>query len=330
VVPWTSSNTVLALSPGVWELCASVDALEDWPSDRDWKDRAARVPGDDRARRRSRCPVITLALESARCLYGKVQLSSGYQSDEQNQSTPVVRLIETRTGTFADFDGGEGDRLSRGIEIDEQGRYGFFGLPFSDWTVGVAVEGWVSPPAVQTVNVVGLTRLDLEDQAAGEGSVLVDAFTEGGHRITAGISFNFLHRDSDDKPNDGIWQGSRVVLEADGALRVIAVPIYKEVREKAASKQELVLRATLPGFTRIEQTLPGLLGERLQLTFEAGADLEIELVGEGADRAMHQCSAALKNEQFQAQAEYDEDARALKFQRAEARRLQTGRDDVGI
>jgi hypothetical protein len=310
---WTSSNTVLALSPGVWELCASVDALEDWPSDRDWKIAPLASPVTTVHAGGADAQVITLALESVRCLYGKVQLSSGYQGDEQNQSTPVVRLIETRTGTFADFDGGEGDRLSRGIEIDEQGRYGFFGLPFADWTVGVAVEGWVSPAAVQTVNVVGLTRLDLEDQAAGEGSVLVDAFTEGGHRITAGISFNFLHRDSDDKPNEGIWQGARVVLEADGALRVIAVPIYKEVREKAASKQELVLRATLPGFTQIEQTLPGLLGERLQLTFEAGADLEVELVGDGADRAMHQCSAALKNEEFQAQAEYDEDARALKF-----------------
>jgi hypothetical protein len=310
--PWTSSNTVLALSPGAWELCASVDALEDWPSDRDWKIAPIASPVTTVRAGSADSEVVTLALETTRCLYGMVRLTSGSQCDEANGSSPIVRLIETRTGTSVDFEG-EGDRLSRSIEIDHEGRYGFFGLPFDNWTVGVAIAQWGPPPAVQMVNVVGLTRLDIDDQAEGEGSVLVEAFTAGGNRITAGISFEFLHRDSQDKPNDYIWQGSRTVLEQDGAMKVIAVPIRKEYREKAESKTELVLRATLPGFTRIEQPLAGLLGERLRLTFEAGGDLEVELVGDGADRAMHQCNAGLQNKEFQGQAEYDEDARALRF-----------------
>lgn len=310
--PWTSSNTVIALRPGTWELCASVDALEDWPSDRDWKVAPIASPVTTVRAGSTDPEVITLALEPTRCLYGRVRLTSGYLCDEENESSPVVRLIETRAGTSVDFEG-EGDRLSRAIEIDPEGRYGFFGLPFEDWTVGVAIQDWVSPGAVQTVNVTGLTRLDLEDQAEGEGSVLVEAFTGGGNRITSGIAFELMHRDSHDKPNDYIWQGSRTVLEQDGAIRVIAVPIHKEWREKAERKAELVLRATLPGFTRIEQPLAGLLGERLRLTFEAGGDLEVELVGDGADRAMRRCNAGLQKEGFQAQAEYDEEAKALKF-----------------
>jgi hypothetical protein len=310
--PWTSSNTVLALSPGAWELCASVDAIEDWPSDRDWKIAPLASPVKTIHAGSADSDGVTLALESTRCLYGKVRLTPGHQYDAQNESSPSVRLVETRTGTSVDFEG-EGDRLSRSVEIDNEGRYGFFGLPYEQWTVGVSVAQWGPPQTAHTVNVVGLTRLDLEDQAEGEGSVLVDAFTAGGNRITSGIAFELMHRDSHDKPNDSIWQGSRTVLEQDGAIRVIALPIHKEHREKAEKKAELVLRATLPGFTRIEQPLTGLLGERFRLTFEAGGDLEVELVGDGADRAMRRCNAALHKEGFQGQAEYDEEARALKF-----------------
>jgi len=63
---WTSANTVLALSPGVWELCASVDALEDWPSDRDWKIAPLASPVTTVHAGGADAQIVTLALESVR------------------------------------------------------------------------------------------------------------------------------------------------------------------------------------------------------------------------------------------------------------------------
>lgn len=309
--PWTSENTLLALSPGSWELCASVDALEDWPSDRNWKlarlaspVTVVHVGGSDAA-------FVTLALEPARCLYGRVRLREGTQFGDEDDSLPAVRLTETLAGTTADFES-EGDRLSRSTQIDQEGRYGFFALPSARWTAGIAIN-WESPTFVQVVDVAGLTPLDLEETSEDEGSVLVDAFTAGGDRITTGISFNFLHRDTQDEPDEYLWQGARTVLAEGGAIRVIAVPMQKNYREKAEKKHELVLRATLPGFARIEQTIAGLIGERVRLTFVPGASLEVLLVGDGAERAMRKCNAQIVSPGYQSRAVFDETLRALKF-----------------
>lgn len=307
--PWSSEDTVLALSPGAWELCASVDALENWPSNRGWKLALFASPVTEVHVASAGSDVVTLALERAHCLYGRVRLRAGNQED---RCEPAVRLIETLAGTPVDFES-EGDRLALSAQIDEEGRYGFFALPFQRWTAGIALDYWERPGVVQVADVDGLTSLDFEETAEGEGSVLVEAFTAGGYRITAGIWFAFLHRDANDEPDDYLWQEARTVLEKDGTLRVIAVPLDKYDGEKAAKKHELVLRATLPGFARIEQPVPGLTGERLRLSFVPGASLDVELVGDGAERAMRKCNAELVSSGYWHQAEFDETARALKF-----------------
>src|SRR4029079_17925920 len=129
-----------------------------------------------------------------------------------------------------------------------EGRFGFFALPFERWTAGVSLGDWGLPQVVQVVDVSGLTRRDLQADSEDAAGTLVEAFTAGGDRVTTGISFQFLHRDPHEEPNKYIWQGARTFLQADGAMRLVAVPIDKEELEKAARKTELVLRATLPGF----------------------------------------------------------------------------------
>jgi hypothetical protein len=307
--PWTNESTILALSPGAWELCASVDALEDWPSDRGWKLAPLASPVTVVHVASSSSELVTLALERTHCLYGRVQFRSGMQAGD---SSPSVRLIETLAGTVADFET-EGDRLSRSAELDAEGRYGFFALPYPRWTAGVASSSWSKPSDVEVAQVDGMTPLDLEQSGDGEECVLVEAFTASGERVTAGIDFNFLHRNAEDKREDYVWRATRTVLEADGALRVIAVPLEKDAHEKAAKKRELVLRATLAGFAQIEQPIGELDGERVQLSFAPGASLELLLVGEGAERAMRRCYANLQNDEHGGSAGYDEAARALKF-----------------
>ena len=311
--PWTSASTVLALSPGTWELCASVDALDDWPSDRNWKLAPLASPVVTVHVGGGGSEVPTLLLARTRCLWGTVRLPPGYQC-EADESRPGVRLVETSAGTRADFEI-QGDRLSRRALIDHEGRYGFFALPFEHWTAGASLDGWSAPGVVRVVDVAGMTRLDLEmdGEREGEGSVTVEAFTAGGDRITSGISFSFLHRDSRDRPDDYVWQGAHAVLEPGGAIRLLAVPLAKEVREKAAKKRELVLQATLSGFARIEQVIPGLTGERLRLSFDPGADLEIAIDGDGAERAMRKCNAELENDEYHDQAVFDEGTQSLRF-----------------
>jgi hypothetical protein len=308
---WTTANTTLALSPGAWELCASVDAMDNWPSDRNWQlaplasaVSTVHVGGSD-------SEVITLALEKTRCLYGTVRLPVGYQWNEVNGSDPAVRLIESRSGTPADFES-VGDRLSRQAEIDHEGRFGFFALPYERWTAGVTGD-WGTPQVVQVVDVPGLTRIDLEMNGDGESSVLVDAFTAGGDRITSGISFSFIHRDPRDKPSDYLWQGAHTVLDQAGTMRVVATSLDKNYREKAAKKHDFVLQATLPGFARIQQPLSGLKDERLRLSFVPGAELEVALDGDGADRAMRKCAAEIDSEDYHEQGVFDETVHALKF-----------------
>jgi len=308
---WTATNTVLALSPGAWDLCASVDAVDDWPSDRNWKLAPLASPVSTVHVGGSGSEVITLALEKTRCLYGTVRLPVGFQWSEENGSSPTVRLIEARTGTSADFES-QGDRLSRQSEIHHEGRYGFFALPYQRWTAGASC-GWGTPQAVQVVDVPGLTRIDLELDSEGESSVLVDAFTAGGDRITSGISFGFLHRDPRDKPNDYLWQGANTMLNQDGTMRIVAIPMDKNSREMAAKKHDFVLQATLPGFSRLEQTLSGLKDERLRLSFVPGAELEVALDGDGADRAMRKCAAQLESEDHHEQAAFDEATHTLRF-----------------
>lgn len=311
--PWKPGETVLALSPGAWELCASVDALDDWPSDRGWKLAPIASPVVNVHVGGSESELVTLALEPARCFYGTVRLPAGFQSNEVNQSNPPVRLVETRAGTIADFEG-QDDRLSRSIEIDHEGRFGFFALPFERWTAGVTLGDWGPPQVVQIVDVTGLTRRDLMADSEAATGVLVEAFTAGGDRVTEGVLFYFLHRDAHEEPDKTVWQGARTLLEPGGAMHLIPVPLEKSERERAAKKSELVLRAALPGFARIDQPLPGLTGERLRLTFVPGAELEIELVGDGAERAMRRCNAQLEGSDHESlSAEFDEAARVLKF-----------------
>jgi len=306
---WTSESTILALSPGAWELCASVDALEDWPSDRGWKLAPFASPVTLVHVASAGSELVTLPLEPARCLYGRVSLRPGTQSDD---SEPSVRLIETIDGTLEDFES-EGDRLSHELEIDSEGRFGFFALPYPRWTAGVSSNSWSKPSIVQIVEVEGMTRLDLEQSSIDEEYVLVEAQTASGQRVTAGAYFSFQHRNAGDKRQDYVWQGARTVLESDGILRVIAVPFDKDEHEAAAKKREIVLTANLPGFAQIEQPIGKLDGERLQLTFVPGASLEVLLVGDGAERAMRKCYANLQNEEHGGGADYDEAARALKF-----------------
>lgn len=307
--PWTNESTVLALSPGAWELCASVDALEDWPSDLGWSLAALASPVTEVHVASAGSERVVLALEPTRCLYGRVHMRGGIQS---NGADPAACLIETRDGTRADFES-EGDRLTRELELDAEGRYGFYALPYPRWTAGVSSSSWTQPGIVQVTEVDGLMRLDLELHADGEECVLVDAFTASGERVTAGIEFSFLHLNRGDKQQDYVRRTARTVLEPDGALRVIADPLGKNVQEAAAKKRELALSARLPGFAQVELPIDALDGARLQLDFAPGASLELLLVGEGADRAMRKCYATLQNEQHSGSARYDEAARALKF-----------------
>src|SRR5262249_42376098 len=147
----------------------------------------------------------------------------------------------------------------------------------------------------------------------GESSVLVDAFTAGGDRITSGISFNFLHRDPRDKSDEFLWRGAHTVLNPDGSMRVVAMPLQKIDRDKAAKKHEFVLQAMLPGFARIRQPLSGLKDERVRLSLVPVADLEVELDGDGAERAMRRCAAELNNEDNEESAVFDEAAHVLRF-----------------
>jgi hypothetical protein len=285
--------------------------MDDWPSDQNWELAPLASPVSTVHVGGSESEVITLALEKTRCLYGTVRLPPGYQWNEVDGSSPYVRLIEARTGTPADFEG-QGDRLSRQAEVDHEGRYGFFALPYERWTAD-ATGDWGTPQVVQVVDVPGLTRIDLEMPSEGESSVLVDAFTAGGDRITSGISFSFLHRDPRDKPDESIWQGAHTVLNPEGTMRVVAVPLERINREKAAKKHDFVLQATLPGFARIRQPLSGLKDERVRLSLVPGAELEVELDGDGAERAMRKCAAELNDEDHEERAVFDEAAHVLRF-----------------
>jgi hypothetical protein len=307
--PWTSEEPLLALSPGAWELCASVDALDEWPSDRHWKLAPLASPVTVVHVTGGGAAAIVLPLERARCLYGRVLLHSGGQAEDD---VPAVMLVETQSGIPADFEV-PGERLVRQCELDAQGRYGFFALPYPSWTAGVSPNSWSKPGAVEVADVEGLTWLDLVQGADSEGGVRVEAFTADGERITAGIQFFLLHRNPEDRRQDYVWRYTRTVLEAGGVLQVIALPLDGDALERATAKRELVLRATLAGFATLEQTLRGLDDEHLELHFAPGASLELLLVGDGAERAMRKCRATLQNDGQYGHAVYDEAARALRF-----------------
>jgi hypothetical protein len=133
---WSPDAPRIALLPGAWKVCAFVDALEDWPTDRGWKlaplasaERSVQVGAGD-------VPVVVLELEPVDCLYGTVRLPEGHRFDG---SWPQVKLIEPENGTRDDFES-DGDRVVRAVNADERGRYGLFRLPYRRWTAGVSLS----------------------------------------------------------------------------------------------------------------------------------------------------------------------------------------------
>ncbi len=306
---WSPAHPELTLGPGAWTLCALVDPLEDWPSDSGWKLAALASPEHTVQVGLEQTEVVTLALESVRCLHGKVVLPEGYQSRD---SRPRLSVIEPVDGTCADFES-PGDRAARSSRVDEQGRFGFFRLPHERWTAGLVLT-WGAPSACETVEVQGLTRFDFDRIDFDEReSVLVDAFSPAGQRITEGLSMTLLHRDPGDEPEDYLWQRTRTVLEDGGSLRVIPMPMDQEDARRASGKRELVLRASMAGFAVIEERLAGLNGDRVRLTFAPSAELVVELVGEGGLRAMRQAHARLEGKPVTAGARFDEGSGALEF-----------------
>lgn len=305
---WSPASPRITLGPGAWKVCALVDPLEDWPSDRGWKlaplaslEHTVQV-GTERPQ------IVTLTVEPISCLYGTVKLPGGHQGS----SRPRLSLIEPEDGTRADFDS-PGDRTLRGVRVDEQGRFGLFRLPYERWTAGVALS-WGTPSSVEVVEVHGLTRIDFDRfEIEIENSVVVDAFTPAGHRITEGLSLSLIHRDADSDPDDELRQSTRTVLEEGGSLRVIALPMEPEQAKEAAGKQELVLRASMAGFATIDQPLSGLHGERFRLSFAPSAELAVELVGEGGLRAMRKAYARLEGARVDLGARFDEAEGAFTF-----------------
>lgn len=307
---WSPKSPRLTLLPGAWELCASVDALEDWPSEQGWKlaPISSKVHtvhlGGGEAQK------VVLELEAVNCLYGEVILPVGDQSEDGG----CVRLIETLEGTLADFET-PGNRSSRFASIDAQGRYGFSHLPCDRWTAGVASYWyWGTPWTARAVEVHGLTREDFDLRAEiGEGCIQVDAFGPAGQRITQGLSLSLGHRDPLDEPDDFVWQPMRTVLQPDGSLRVIALPMDADEAKQVGRKEQLFLQATMAGFAQIDLPLLGLDGEHHELRFTTSSELDVVLVGEGAERAMRECRGVLKGERTEYYRRFDEASGCLEF-----------------
>ncbi len=305
---WSPESSTLALGPGAWELCALVDPLEDWPTWGGWRLAVAASPvwtvqvgtGDEAP--------VQLELESVNGLYGVVHLPDGNHSDVR----PWLRLIEPIDGTSADFES-PGQREQRQVRVDERGRYALFRLSSERWTAGVAL-GWSGPPKAFQVDVDGLTRLDLdwtpEDTA---GSVVVDAFTPSGHRVTEGLRLRFFHRDTGDDPDGYLWQQAHVALEPGGSFRVVPLPLDADEARRAERKEQRWLRASLPGFAAIDRPINALEGQREEFRFAVSAELVVVLVGEGADRAMRRANCRLSGESGDSWAQYDETVGGLLF-----------------